>query len=640
MKHKIIRIFYIVAFLVAYSMANGQSLTINMPDTAAIHEDTLVYPITVKGFEKISTFQFSMQWDPTVISYLDTLSDGVNNLSIGTSDADRGILVVSWFANNGLSESLADHSTLFDIRFLPTGNLGDTTTLRITDEPRAIQIAQLGDGNDQFQFLSVADGQGQITIGEANRFSISTLASPVTCFGGNDGQIRLVINNPEQLDRIQWSGPANFQSTAEELDNLEAGSYAYQAFNRNNELIATGAVLVEEPTAAIQITSIEVNEISCPGAKGSILVNSVGGEGPLTYFLEGEVQTDPFFEIATPGNYDIEVIDTNGCVATNSFEMTVGPPLDINLGVDQTICAGQELTLDVVGTFVSTLWSTGDTVASIQVDQPGFYRVSVTNAEGCIASDTIEISDRSTFDITIEQDDFMVCPGDGMELRVNGGMEFRWIDTSGTLSRTDIADPIATPKYLTTYTVIASDDCQTDTLMTTLDLFEKATAAGPDTCVSEGSPVTLFATGGETYEWIPGPNALDDVFIANPTVSPTESQDIVVAITDEQNCVWRDTVHVELVTDPTEVFLPSLITPNGDGKNDFLEFPGITKFGVNTIRVYNRWGDLVYQKLNYMLDEDRFDGRYRNEPLPAGNYYYELAFRTNSFKQTLTVIRE
>ena len=622
-----------------YKSGNGQSLTISLPDTTAIHEDTLVYPITVLGFERISTFQFSMQWDPAVISYLDTLSDGVENLSIGTSDADRGILVVSWFANNGLSETLADQSTLFEIRFLPNGNLGDTTTLRITNEPRAIQIAQLGESVDQFQFLSVEDGRGQITIGEANNFAIAASASPVTCFGGNDGKIQLVINNREQLDRIVWSGPENFQSTAESLEGLIAGSYQYQAFSMTNELIASGAVSVEEPLEGIQITSIEVNEILCPGANGSILVNSIGGEGQLTYHLEGTIQAEPFFEIAAPGNYLVEVIDTNGCIATDSFEMAMGPPLAINLGVDQTICVGQEVILDV-GAFAAILWSTGDSVAALKVEDPGTYSVTVTNTEGCIASDTIEISDRSTFDISIEQDDFMVCPGDGMELRVNGGTEFRWIDTSGTLSRTDIADPIATPTYLTTYIVIASDECQTDTLMTTLDLFEKATTAGPDTCVSQDSPITLFAAGGEAYEWIPGTDVLDDAFIANPTVSPTESQDIIVIITDENNCAWRDTVHVELVTDPTEVFLPNLITPNGDGKNDFLEFPGITKFGVNTIRVYNRWGDLVYQKLNYMLDEDRFDGRYKNEPLPAGNYYYELAFRTNSFKQTLTIIRE
>ncbi len=66
----------------------------------------------------------------------------------------------------------------------------------------------------------------------------------------------------------------------------------------------------------------------------------------------------------------------------------------------------------------------------------------------------------------------------------------------------------------------------------------------------------------------------------------------------------------------------------------------IEKFGINTLKVYNRWGDLVYQKINYQKDDDRFDGTRKGKPLPAGNYYYVLSFREKEYKQTLTILRE
>jgi gliding motility-associated-like protein len=83
-----------------------------------------------------------------------------------------------------------------------------------------------------------------------------------------------------------------------------------------------------------------------------------------------------------------------------------------------------------------------------------------------------------------------------------------------------------------------------------------------------------------------------------------------------------------------------MITPNGDGKNDILEFQGASKFGQNTLKIYNRWGDLVYQKLNYQLDDERFDGTRNGSPLPAANYYYILSFRSGEIKQTLTIVRD
>jgi gliding motility-associated-like protein len=122
---------------------------------------------------------------------------------------------------------------------------------------------------------------------------------------------------------------------------------------------------------------------------------------------------------------------------------------------------------------------------------------------------------------------------------------------------------------------------------------------------------------------------------------PEDSTTYFVSITDINGCVTEDQVTVLVANNPVETILAvNLITPNEDGLNDVLDFGSIEKYGSNSLKVYNRWGNLVYQKLNYQSDESRFDGTYKGKPLPAGNYFYVLSFRQGSVKQTLTLIRE
>ncbi|MEZ4984437.1 MAG: gliding motility-associated C-terminal domain-containing protein [Saprospiraceae bacterium] len=165
--------------------------------------------------------------------------------------------------------------------------------------------------------------------------------------------------------------------------------------------------------------------------------------------------------------------------------------------------------------------------------------------------------------------------------------------------------------------------------------------AGADTCIAPGDKAQLLASGGIFYNWLEAPYPVSDAAIPNPVVAPEDSTTYTVLITDINGCVTRDSITVLVAADPVSSITPyNLITPNGDGWNDVLDFGSISKFGANSLKVYNRWGDLVYQKLNYGSDEERFNGLYKGQPLPAGNYFYVLAFRQGEVKQTLTIVWE
>ena len=69
-------------------------------------------------------------------------------------------------------------------------------------------------------------------------------------------------------------------------------------------------------------------------------------------------------------------------------------------------------------------------------------------------------------------------------------------------------------------------------------------------------------------------------------------------------------------------FVPDVITPNGDGSNDFFVITGLVNYPNNGLTVYNRWGDEVYSAQPYLND---WQGTYNDRgDLPDGTYYYIL----------------
>lgn len=67
-------------------------------------------------------------------------------------------------------------------------------------------------------------------------------------------------------------------------------------------------------------------------------------------------------------------------------------------------------------------------------------------------------------------------------------------------------------------------------------------------------------------------------------------------------------------------FVPNIITPNGDGRNDFFTVPCLeTTYTNNNVRIFNRWGDKVYEKDGYLND---WDSSYKGNLLPPGTYFY------------------
>jgi PKD repeat protein len=101
--------------------------------------------------------------------------------------------------------------------------------------------------------------------------------------------------------------------------------------------------------------------------------------------------TTQTIDVVSTGTYSVTVTDQNGCIGTNSVVITVTTSNPLSLGANQqTACQGEIIVLNANNTGNTFLWSTGATTQTINVSLPGYYSVEVTNAAGCVSTDTVE----------------------------------------------------------------------------------------------------------------------------------------------------------------------------------------------------------------------------------------------------------
>ena len=114
-----------------------------------------------------------------------------------------------------------------------------------------------------------------------------------------------------------------------------------------------------------------------------------------------------------------------------------------------------------------------------------------------------------------------------------------------------------------------------------------------------------------------------------------------VYIEDNMGCFVSDSI--EIFTDPSICMkIYKAFSPNEDGINDYWELENIHLYPNALVEVYDRLGNRVYRRRNYINAESiAFNGKFNGRQLPSGTYYYivDLQNGDDIFKGTLTIIR-
>jgi gliding motility-associated-like protein len=85
-------------------------------------------------------------------------------------------------------------------------------------------------------------------------------------------------------------------------------------------------------------------------------------------------------------------------------------------------------------------------------------------------------------------------------------------------------------------------------------------------------------------------------------------------------------IRVFVVCDESQIFIPTVFTPNGDGQNDLFYPRGKGVSLVKTFRIYNRWGELLFERRNFQLNDEvnAWDGMYKGSDPKPDVYVYVM----------------
>ena len=139
-----------------------------------------------------------------------------------------------------------------------------------------------------------------------------------------------------------------------------------------------------------------------------------------------------------------------------------------------------------------------------------------------------------------------------------------------------------------------------------------------------GQQVTLEAESPNivNFAWTPSEELSCDN-CPSPQVSPSAATLYTVMVTDDNGCIASDTVSLFVrICEDAEIEVPNMITPNGDGNNDnfwLYKQEGIDR--LDFIRVWDRWGNLVFETTNL---NDKWDGKYQGETVNPGVFAYHI----------------
>ncbi len=437
-----------------------------------------------------------------------------------------------------------------------------------------------------------------------------TAAAPVVqnviCFAETNGGITVTPTGGTapytySLDNVTY-GTANTFA-------LGTGTYSVYVKDVNGCSIQFDNLNITQPPV-LGGSIVETGNATCGGGSdGTIQVQGTGGTAPYQYSSGGAFQSSDVL-LVDPGTYTVTVKDANGCQYTIT-DVLVG--LTDNLVVASAapapICEGTSVQLTATGNGASFTWtpstglgsSTGSAVTASPVTATT-YTVTATLGR-CTATADVMV-DVMAAPVPDAGGEATICYGQDYQLSASpaGMTSYSW-SPARYLSDANIANPTAVqPDRTTVYTlnVVDANNCAslipaTLTLNVTPPI--KVTVTPVDSVVSAGAQVQLNATSIATqYTWTPA-TGLTSSTIANPVATaPGVGQTIqyqVIART-AADCIGEAYVTLHVYEGP-EIYVPSGFSPNGDGVNDeFIPFPvGIKK--LNYFRVFNRWGQVIYQ---------------------------------------------
>lgn len=414
-----------------------------------------------------------------------------------------------------------------------------------------------------------------ITVGSPVYPNINLGPNTGICPGGS-----LTLNAGAGYTAYLWSGG----STSQTRTVNAAGTYSVTV---TNSVGCAGADTIVVSQYSNPAPSLPPGSYLCPGT--STTLNP--GAGFASYLWTGGATT-PTLTVSSAGTYAVTVTNAQGCSATSSAQIFPAFSPSVNLGPDRNLCPGASLLLDAGFGFTSYLWTGGSTTQTRTVNAAGTYSVTVSNSQGCTATDTVLVN-AATNPVVNLGPDLLLCSANSLVLDAGAGFTtYQWSGGGTGQTRT------VTSAGTYSVTVTNAQGCTAADTLVVSSATSTLVNLGPDTLLCNATSLSLNAGPGfASYLWSGGGTG--------QTMIATVSGSYAVTVTNAQGCTDADTITVTLGASPSvnlgidRVLCPggSALLNAGSGFSSYLWSTGltgqmqpVTMIGVYSVTVTNSQG--------------------------------------------------
>ena len=576
---------------------------------------TIVTSVTIDGSSNTDTCSF-------MITILDTVSPvitGCPNPITQTNDTDSCGSVVNWTAptyydNSNYYTLSASHASG---EYFPVGTT--TVTLTVADSAGNTNICTFD--------VTVTDNQQPYVIPFSN----------VAVTLNADGMYSMAVTGMDSASYDNCAIATRYLSktlfNCNDVPSVNTWLVVEDIHgNRDSSLVTVSVSLPVTPVLSI---TPSISDVLCNGdTSGGVQLTVSGGVPPYAFnWSNGSMA----FEATglDLGNHWYEVTDTNGCYSSDT--VFVGEPDVLAVALVKSVYVGGynvsingtsdgAITTTVIGGILpySFDWNSGAYTTQDLTNVPaGIYTLSGLDSNGCVFTVVDTLTEPTPLVVNASSLQSVVCPDDtiGLAIAVPAGAvppyQFVW-------------DFGATVDYITglsygIYTVTITDTNGATTMDTVLIDALDYDCDGIYNVDEGGSPNGGGGNGDIDGDGIPNQEDEDSDGDGLPDDQEFDYDNDGVGFDDCDG----DGIPNFLDSDLCELLVPAVFTPNDDGDNDYWEILGIQAFPENNVKVFNRWGEIVYLKEGY---NNEFNGRANKRTqmnggdglLPTGTYYYVI----------------
>lgn len=487
----------------------------------------------------------------------------------------------------------------------------------------------------------------------------SAVSPPIEDLANGSIALTPVVPPPANFT-YEWIGPNGFTSTASTITSLDSGLYVVTVTNENSGCEAVYQYPLEQDWPAIEFELTSAVSPNCNNTTdGSISINIEGGNpyagnNPYLYAWSGPngfTSDDEDITGLLAGVYTVTVTDENGTTLTTSTTLTAqsqlavtnvnetssygNPPFQVS-GANQCDGIASVVFSGAVGA-TSILWSNNISAAQNTTLCAGPYSVSVTDALGCVSVWSDSLTFPPGVAITLSMVSAVSCYGecDGIaRVFVNGGVapySVKW--STGQTDQVAVSGGFSQAVNLCggDYKVTVVDKLGADYVFDIpvpepaeiVVTFASVPSTTFNSCDAELLAETPGAVGPITYSWSGSYGHSGESQRAEGLCA---GEIVEFIIYDANGCtgIGRDTVAYP--EDGCYKVRPVITPGDQDGNNDFV-FITCVEVVPNSIEIYNRWGQLVYETKGYDNAGNVWKGLTKNgQPLAEGVYFYVLNY--------------